>query len=122
MIRIQLKKRQPLKVKKRLKNHARLRKRVSGTEERPRLSVFKSSRNIYAQLIDDVGRKTLLQASSLKLGKTCNQALARQVGEKIGQLAIKKNIKAVVFDRGGFIYHGKIKELAEGARSQGLKF
>ena len=123
MIRIKLKKSQPLRLRKRLKNKARLRKKISGTGERPRLVVFRSGRHIYAQLIDDDNGKTLLAFSSLKLKKTeAKNAVAHHVGESIAKEALKKDIKNIVFDRGGFIYHGRVKALAEGARAAGLKF
>ena len=122
MIKIQLKRKQPSRLRKRLKNKARLRKRISGTKERPRLCVFKSNKYIYAQLIDDVSGKTLLQASSLKSEKAPAVSVAQEVGKKLGELAKQKKINTVVFDRGGFIYHGRVRALADGARSAGLKF
>ena len=123
MIRIQLKKSQPLRIKKRLKNKARLRKKIVGTIQRPRLSVFRSGKHVYAQLIDDDKGETLLSYSSLKLKKTgAKSAMAKQVGESLAKAALKKSIKSAVFDRAGFIYHGRVKALAEGARSGGLKF
>ena len=122
MIRIQLKKKQPLRVRKRLKNRARLRKKISGTGERPRLSVFRSHQHIYAQIIDDEKGKTLGMCSTLKLksGGSCKSA--SEVGKKIAALAKRKKVDKVVFDRGGFIYHGRIKALADAAREAGLKF
>ena len=123
MIRIKLKKRQPLRIRKRLKNKARLRKKIAGTLQRPRLSVFRSGKHIYAQLVDDDKGETLVSFSSLKLKQTgVKNAVAQQVGETIAKAALKKNIQNAVFDRGGFIYHGRVKSLAEGARSSGLKF
>lgn len=122
MIRITLKRKQPLRVRKRLKNKARLRKKISGTVERPRLSVFRSQHHIYAQIIDDENGKTLGMCSTLKLDKGGSCKAAREVGKSIAALALKKKIDKVVFDRGGFIYHGRIKALAEGARETGLKF
>jgi large subunit ribosomal protein L18 len=109
--------------------HQRLRQRVQGTVERPRLSVFKSSRYVYAQVIDDRSGNTLAQASSMEAevrsgveaGAT-SKAAARRVGEVVAERAKSKGITKVVFDRGGYIYHGKVKELAEGARSKGLEF
>ena len=123
MIRIQLKKRQPLKVRKRLRNKARVRKKIFGSAEIPRLSVFKSGKHIYAQLIDDSKQVTLLSADSLKM-KDKIQAVetAKKIGEAIAVKAKEKKIKKVVFDRAGFIYHGRIKALADGARSGGLEF
>ena len=122
MIRIQLKKNQPLKVRKRLKNRARIRKKVFGTADRPRLSVFKSQCHIYAQIIDDEKGETMGSRSSLKLEKGGSMKSAREVGQQIAVLAKKKKIEKVVFDRGGFIYHGRVKALAERARESGLKF
>ena len=122
MIRIKVKRNQPLRLKKRLKNKARLRKKVSGTPDRPRLSVFRSHQHIYAQIIDDIKGETLGICSTLKLKKGGSCDAARKVGKQIAVLAKKKKIDKVVFDRGGFIYHGRIKALAEEARANGLKF
>ena len=123
MIRIQLKKRQPLKVRKRLRNKARVRKKIFGSSEIPRLSVFKSGRHIYAQLIDDTKQVTLLSSDSLKVkDKMQATEIAQKIGEAIAVKAKEKKIKKVVFDRAGFIYHGRVKALAEGARSGGLEF
>jgi large subunit ribosomal protein L18 len=109
--------------------HLRLRARISGTAERPRLSVFKSSRYIYAQIIDDTTGTTLAAASSLESGLrdrltdgTGNKAAAKVVGEAVAERAKEKGVAKVVFDRGGYVYHGKIKELADAARSRGLEF
>lgn len=106
--------------------HGRVRKKISGTPERPRLNVYRSGKHIYAQIIDDVSGSTLVSAStldkSLNLTATHNKEAAKSVGELIGKKAVEKGIEEVVFDRGGYIYHGKIKELAEGARESGLKF
>lgn len=110
----------------RVSRHLRVRKKVSGTTEKPRLAVFRSEKNIYAQVIDDLNHVTLVSASSLdkdfsqKLGS--NKDAAKAVGVLIAQKAIEKGIKDVVFDRGGYIYHGRVKELAEGAREAGLQF
>ena len=123
MIRIKFKKNQPLKVRKRLRNKARIRKKILGTKEIPRLNVFRTSRHIYAQIIDDSSQKTLQACSSLSLKeKSSSVNTAKKVGETIGKQALDNKIAQVVFDRGGFIYHGRIKALAEGARSAGLKF
>lgn len=123
MIRIQLKKRQPLRLKKRLKNRARLRKKIAGLSHCPRLSVFRSGRHIYAQLIDDDKGETIVASSSLKMkGKKTRNAVAEEVGKAVAKAALAKKVKSAVFDRGGFIYHGRIKALAEGARVAGLKF
>jgi len=113
---------------KRKNRHRRVRQKVNGTPERPRLNVYKSNSHIYAQIINDVNGHTLVSASTLdkelkeKLNSTGNKEAARLVGETIGKRAIEKGIDEVVFDRAGYIYHGKIKELAEGAREAGLKF
>ena len=111
--------------KARLKRHARVRAKISGTAERPRLNVFRSAKNIYAQLIDDVNGVTLAAASSMDKdfeGLGGNKEAARKVGADIAQRATAKGIEEVVFDRSGYIYHGRVKELAEGAREGGLKF
>ena len=109
----------------RIKRHNRVRGKISGTAERPRLSVFRSENNIYAQLIDDVAGVTLAAASTVEKGfegKGGNIEAAKKVGAAIAQRALKKGIEEVVFDRGGYIYHGRVKALAEGAREGGLKF
>jgi len=116
------------KNKIRVRKHVRVRKKVTGTAERPRLSVFRSSRHIYAQIIDDVSGTTLVAASTLdeaikgKLEYTGNKNAAHEVGKLVGAKAIEKGIKKVVFDRGGYLYHGRVKELADGAREAGLEF
>ena len=110
----------------RLKRHLRVRKNISGTAQRPRLNVFRSSKNIYAQIIDDTKGITLVSASSLDAalketyGGNCEAAKA--VGKLVAEKALEKGIKAVVFDRGGYIYHGRVAALAEGAREAGLEF
>ena len=108
----------------RIKRHARVRGKISGTPERPRLSVFRSEKNIYAQIIDDVAGNTLVAASSVEkdFGPCSNKEAARKVGKLIAERALAKGIEEVVFDRGGYIYHGRVMELAEGAREGGLKF
>ena len=109
----------------RLKRHKRVRSKVSGTPERPRLNVFRSETNIYAQVIDDVNGVTLISASSLEKDFSCEGTktdAARAVGKLIAQRAKDKGIENVVFDRGGYIYHGRVKALAEGAREGGLQF
>ena len=111
--------------KARLTRHKRVRGKVSGTAARPRLNVFRSTNNIYAQIIDDVAGVTLAQASSLDksiTGNGGNKEAARKVGALIAKRAADKGITDVVFDRGGYIFHGRVKELAEGAREGGLKF
>ena len=109
----------------RQRRHLRVRRKISGTSERPRLSVYRSNKNIYVQLIDDVAGRTLAQASTLdKEVKTkySNKVAAKEVGTLIAKRAKDKKIETVVFDRGGYIYHGIVKELAEAAREGGLKF
>ena len=111
--------------KARAKRHKRVRSKISGTAERPRLDVFRSAKNIYAQVIDDVAGVTLAQASSLDkeiTGNGGNKEAAKAVGKLVAERAKEKNIVDVVFDRGGYLYHGRVKELAEGARENGLKF
>jgi large subunit ribosomal protein L18 len=103
----------------------RIRKVVSGTSQKPRLSVFRSNKEIYAQIIDDVNRVTLLAVSSRDKGvdaKGTNVEVASIVGKLIGEKAVKSGIETVSFDRGGYLYHGRVKSLADGARSAGLKF
>nr|WP_228099270.1 50S ribosomal protein L18 [Granulicatella sp. 19428wC4_WM01] len=104
--------------------HARVRTKISGTAECPRLNVFRSNKHIYAQLIDDVAGVTLASASTLdkELAKTTKTEQAVAVGQLIAERAIQKNIKKVVFDRGGYLYHGRVKALAEAARENGLEF
>ena len=109
----------------RLKRHARVRKKISGTAARPRLNVFRSTKHIYAQLIDDVAGVTLASASSMEKGFEGfggNKEAAKKVGMAIARKAQEKVISEIVFDRSGYIYHGRVKELAEGAREGGLKF
>ena len=111
--------------KARAKRHARVRAKISGTPERPRLNVYRSTKHIYAQLIDDVNGVTLASASSMDKdfeGVGGNTEAARKARTKIAERALAKNITEVVFDRGGYLYHGRVKELAEGAREGGLKF
>ena len=109
----------------RQRRHKRVRTKISGTAERPRLCVFRSNSNLYVQIIDDDKATTLAQASTLdKEVKTkhANKEAAKEGGELIAKRALEKNIKTVVFDRGGYIYHGVIKELADAAREAGLEF
>ncbi|GIO22966.1 50S ribosomal protein L18 [Oceanobacillus sp. J11TS1] len=109
----------------RKKRHNRVRRTLSGTTERPRLNVYRSNKNIYAQLIDDVNAVTLASASTMdkELGISgSNTEAAKQVGAAIAKRAIDKGYKSVVFDRGGYLYHGRIKALAEAAREEGLEF
>ena len=118
----------PNKNEIRLRKHDRVRKKIEGTPERPRLNVFRSLKNIYVQIIDDTTGNTLVAASTLdealkgKLAAGSNKEAAKEVGKLIGQKAVEKGIKLVVFDRGGYLYHGRVKELAEGAREAGLDF
>ena len=109
----------------RLHRHKRVRGKVNGTPERPRLNVFRSETNIYAQVIDDVTGKTLAAANSLEKDFECEGTktdAAKKVGEVIAERAKAKGIDTVVFDRGGYLYHGRVKALAEGAREGGLQF
>ncbi|WRS27487.1 50S ribosomal protein L18 [Oscillospiraceae bacterium MB08-C2-2] len=115
----------PDRNKARLKRHARIRNKVSGTPQRPRLNVFRSSQHIYAQIIDDVAGATLVCASTQDKGfegNGGNKDAAHKVGKALAEKAAAKGITTVVFDRSGYIYHGRIKELAEGAREGGLTF
>ena len=123
MIRIKLTKKASAKSTKRLKTRARILKKIDGDVERPRLAVFKSARHIYAQLIDDVTGTTLVSASSLSgevKGK--KSEIAKKVGELLAKKAIDKKIKLVVFDRSGYVFHGRVKAVADGAREAGLNF
>ena len=109
----------------RLKRHVRVRGKVSGTPERPRLNVFRSNANIYAQIIDDVNGVTLVAANTLEKefeGTTGNCEAAKKVGVVLAERAKAKGINVVVFDRGGYIFHGRVAALAEGAREAGLEF
>ncbi len=109
----------------RVKRHKRVRAKISGTPECPRLSVFRSENHIYAQIIDDVNQTTLASASTVEKGFTGNGGnceAAAAIGKLIAERALAKGIEEVVFDRGGFVYHGRVKALAEGAREGGLKF
>ncbi len=109
----------------RVRRHFRVRKRVTGTAERPRMAVFRSNRYIYVQVIDDVSGRTLAAASSQETalrGKTLTVATSSEVGKLIATRAKAAGVTAVVFDRGGFAYHGRLKALADAAREEGLKF
>ena len=107
----------------RLTKKVRIRKKVNGTLERPRLSIFRSGKHMYAQIVDDVAGHTMLAASSLNIeNDKSGKDLAFWVGQEIAKKALAKNIKSVVFDRNGFIYHGRVKALADGAREAGLSF
>jgi large subunit ribosomal protein L18 len=102
--------------------HDRIRRKLSGTGARPRLNVFRSLNHIYAQVIDDQTGQTLVSASSIKMKAGGNVAAAKEIGKAVAELAVEKGIKKVVFDRGGFLYHGRIKALADAAREAGLEF
>ena len=102
--------------------HARIRAKLSGTEQRPRLNVYRSLNNIYAQVIDDQTGTTLVSASTIKLKTGGNIAAAKEIGKQVAEKAVEKGIKKVVFDRGGYLYHGRIKALADAAREAGLEF
>ena len=112
--------------KKRQKRQLKVRKKISGTPESPRLNVYRSNNHIYAQIIDDVAGKTLVSASTLdkdlNLTVTANKEAAKEVGKSVAKKASEKGIESVVFDRAGYLYHGRIKELADGAREGGLRF
>ncbi|MCP5463661.1 MAG: 50S ribosomal protein L18 [Deltaproteobacteria bacterium] len=106
----------------RQKRKTRIRKKISGTADRPRLSVFKSNRYLYAQVIDDLAQKTLVSASTLKEGTGSNKAAATKLGAVVAEKALAQKIESVIFDRSGYRYHGVIKEIADSARNAGLKF
>ncbi len=113
------------KNKARKKRHLRVRKHITGTAERPRLNVFRSSKHMYAQLIDDVAGKTIVSASTLdieEIGNGSSVESAAKVGELIAKRAVEKGATKIVFDRGGYLYHGRIKALADAAREAGLEF
>ncbi|WPR75540.1 50S ribosomal protein L18 [Algoriphagus sp. NG3] len=109
---------------RRLRIKQGIRRKISGTDSRPRLSVFKSNTGMYAQLIDDLKGQTLAQASSKELGAkgNTNVSVSKEVGKKLAERAVANGIESVVFDRNGYLYHGKVKALADGAREGGLKF
>jgi len=111
------------KVSRRLKIKKRVRAKISGTPESPRMTVFRSNKQIYVQIIDDKAGKTLVSASSLKMEEKVNKKeQAAKVGELISKVAVEAGISSVVFDRNGYLYHGRVKEVAEAARKGGLKF
>ena len=116
------------RLKGRKTRHRRIRKKISGTSLRPRLAVFRSARHIYAQAIDDIAGSTLAASSTLTIQKslkktyTGNKEAAKAVGADVAKKLIEKSISTVVFDRGGFVYHGRVKALADGAREAGLNF
>jgi large subunit ribosomal protein L18 len=123
-MRLKFKKKTKANVINRLKKKIRIRKVVTGTEERPRLTVYRSLKYIYAQVIDDVSGKTLVQASSLEeaLGKKTGKEAAAVVGAEVAKRAIAQKVSNVVFDRNGYLYHGQVQALADAAREAGLKF
>ena len=110
------------KIERRIKIKYRIRKKVNGTAERPRMSVFRSNKQIYVQIINDLTSKTLVSASSLGLEAMPKIQQAQKVGEMVAEKAKAAGITTVVFDRNGYLYHGRVKELADGARKGGLKF
>ena len=110
------------KIERRIKIKFRIRKSVNGTAERPRMSVFRSNKQIYVQIINDLTGKTLVSASSLGMEKMPKQEQAQKVGELVAEKAKAAGVESVVFDRNGYLYHGRVKELADGARKGGLKF
>lgn len=116
------------KNKIRVNRHRRIRNKLSGVAARPRLCVYRSSKNIYAQIIDDVNGTTLVSASTKdkelagKVSEMTKVEAAKEIGATLAKRAIEKNIKTVVFDRGGYVYHGRVQSLAEGARENGLEF
>ncbi len=111
-----------VKIERRIKIKYRIRKKIYGTAERPRMTVFRSNKQIYVQVIDDLNGKTLASASSLGIEKMPKKEKAAKVGNLIAQKAKEAGITQVVFDRNGFLYHGRVKELAEAARKDGLNF
>jgi len=113
---------QSTKQKKRVRRHQRIRSHMQGTARCPRLVVYRSLTNIYAQLVDDAKGHVLVSTSSLKGKKGERKEIAKEVGKEIAKKALEKNIKTCVFDRGGFLYHGRVQALAEGAREGGLQF
>lgn len=114
--------RQTLKIEKRVRRHGRVRAKVSGTDSRPRLVVFRANQHIYAQIVDDASGKTLAAADDSKIKTGSKAEKATQVGAAIAKKAQEKKIATVVFDRGGYQYHGRVKALADAAREAGLKF
>ncbi len=123
-MRITLKKHTSVKQSARMKKKLKIRKKVSGDATKPRLCIFRSAKHIYAQIIDDANGKTLVAASTLDVEglKGANKETAQKIGAAIAKRAIDKKIKSVVFDRNGYLYHGRVKSLADGARAAGLEF
>lgn len=123
-MRLKYKRTTDLKTVNRRKKKVRIRKTVAGSEERPRLSIFKSVRHVYAQVIDDVTGKTIVSASTLEteIKNTSGKEAAALIGKTVAERAKEKKIETVVFDRNGYLYHGRVKALADAAREAGLKF
>ena len=123
-MRVTFKKHTSVKQTARLKKKLKIRKKVSGDTVKPRLCIFRSAKHIYAQIIDDVKGTTIVSASTLDIDglKGANRETAQKIGEAIAKRAIEKKIKSVVFDRNGYLYHGRVKSLADGARAAGLEF
>lgn len=119
-----IKRRSSHRLKARQKNKARIRKKVNGTGERPRLTIYRSGKHMYAQIVDDAKQTTLVALSTQKLNVKSKASCegAKALGEALAKKAIEKDIKAVVFDRSGYVYHGRVKALADGAREGGLNF
>lgn len=111
-----------MKKQARINRHLKIRKKIMGSSARPRLAVFRSNLHIYAQIIDDVSGKTLVSESDLKLTSGTKKERSYEVGKKIAAAALKKNIKRVIYDRGGFLFHGRIADLARGAKEGELEF
>jgi|SRR3989344_1856224 len=111
-----------MKKELRIKKHKRIRKRLVGSKDRPRLSVFRSGKHIYAQIIDDQENRTKVATTDFKMAKDQKNKKAYEVGKKLAKIALKLKIKKVIFDRGGFLYHGRVEQLAKGAREGGLEF
>ena len=123
-MKLNLRKRTANRVTTRMKNKSRIRKKVQGTAERPRLCVYRSGRNMYAQVVDDVKMHTIIGTSTLKLNlqKKSSCEAAKALGAEVAKLAKEKKINNVVFDRSGYVYHGRVKAVADGAREAGLNF
>lgn len=121
-MRLNLKKKTSPRVQARLTKKVRIRKKITGSTERPRLSIFRSGKHMYAQIINDQTGTTVLSTSSLGVEGKSGKELAKHVGAAVAKAALAKNIKSVVFDRNGFIYHGRVQALAEAARESGLSF
>ncbi|MCB0356645.1 MAG: 50S ribosomal protein L18 [Bdellovibrionales bacterium] len=121
-MRLNFHKKSSQKVISRIKNKVRIRRKITGTGERPRLCVFRSAKHMYAQIVDDSTGKTLATASTKKLGLGSNKDGSKAVGQSIAKQALEKSIQSVVFDRSGYVFHGRVKAVADGAREAGLNF